>query len=360
MEEYTHFFNQVPEQEKCLGSPKASEDKKLELRLGPPGDFFSFKNITTASGIKRLLDQDRFEAKTGDGNWFSHSHEKQCKKLSGHEGSGEMVFSSPWSSSSSGSLHSSSFQREIQREKIQPKPSYLQCSTVVELQCPVKKPSSGPASASFPATTAAGTSNKRFAPAPVVGWPPIRSFRKNLASTSSRSSKMVVDDLPNKTPSEGCTKKPGNFRNDLFVKINMEGIPIGRKINLNAYDSYEKLSVAIDELFRGLLAVLAQREHSAARNGNKAKVDEAKANAGSSSGAGTGTGEYTLVYDDSEGDRILVGDVPWHMFVSTAKRLRVLKALNFPHNDLTTESNKLRTPHRSLFEIEDDEALSGE
>jgi auxin-responsive protein IAA len=34
----------------------------------------------------------------------------------------------------------------------------------------------------------------------------------------------------------------------------MEGVPIGRKINLNAYDSYEKLSVAIDELFRGLLA----------------------------------------------------------------------------------------------------------
>lgn len=38
------------------------------------------------------------------------------------------------------------------------------------------------------------------------------------------------------------------------MKINMDGVPIGRKIDLNAYDSYEKLSSAVDELFRGLLA----------------------------------------------------------------------------------------------------------
>jgi len=36
-------------------------------------------------------------------------------------------------------------------------------------------------------------------------------------------------------------------------------------------------------------------------------VKEANANAGSVSGSG----EYTLVYEDNEGDRILVGDVPW-------------------------------------------------
>lgn len=98
----------------------------------------------------------------------------------------------------------------------------------------------------------------RVAPAPVVGWPPIRSFRKNLASSSN--SKQTDADLPNKTPTEGCKLKPESFRNDLYVKINMEGVPIGRKINLNAYDSYEKLSVAIDELFRGLLAGYTQTQ----------------------------------------------------------------------------------------------------
>ncbi|OAY26774.1 auxin-responsive protein IAA2 [Manihot esculenta] len=341
MEEHNRFLNQIPKQEKWSGNQKASEDKKLELRLGPPGESFSIKNITTTNGIKRLLDSDRLE----DRNWFRNTHEKQCKKLSsGYEGSGEKVFSSSWSPSSCSI--SSAFQRETQREITQTKPSYLRCSTVAESQCPAdKKPESGPASASFPAATSGtrGPHDKRVAPAPVVGWPPIRSFRKNLASSSN--SKQTDADLPNKTPTEGCKLKPESFRNDLYVKINMEGVPIGRKINLNAYDSYEKLSVAIDELFRGLLA--AQRENSTARNGNK--INEAKANSGSS---GTRSGEYTLVYEDSEGDRILVGDVPWHMFVSTAKRLRVLKSYELSTEQLSVGSGeKEKTPLSSLVEI---------
>ncbi|KAG5244233.1 auxin-responsive protein [Salix suchowensis] len=175
---------------------------------------------------------------------------------------------------------------------------------------------STPASASFPATTDGTDScHKRCALAPVVGWPPIRSFRKNIASSSI--SKMVPE-LPNKTPKEGSSLNPDSFRNDLFVKINMEGVPIGRKINLKAYDSYDKLSVAIDELFRGFLP--AQRETGDPMS--ESKMDEAKENESSVSGSR----EYTLVYEDNEGDRVLVGDVPWHMFVSTARRLRVLKS----------------------------------
>jgi len=85
----------------------------------------------------------------------------------------------------------------------------------------------------------------RTAPGPVVGWPPIRSFRKNLASSSGSYSKPTVESQ-NK-PVETCKK-------GLFVKINMEGVPIGRKVDLKAYDTYEKLSTAVDELFRGLLA----------------------------------------------------------------------------------------------------------
>jgi hypothetical protein len=33
----------------------------------------------------------------------------------------------------------------------------------------------------------------------------------------------------------------------------MDGIPIGRKVDLTAYDSYERLSVAVKELFHGFL-----------------------------------------------------------------------------------------------------------
>jgi auxin-responsive protein IAA len=163
-------------------------------------------------------------------------------------------------------------------------------------------------------------SQKRTAPAPVVGWPPIRSFRKNLASTSSASKlsnpnspDMVNKNIPNdQNPVQTITKK------GMFVKINMDGVPIGRKVDLSAYGSYEKLSSAVDILFRDLLA--AQRDSSAGGIMNTAEEEKAI------TGVLDGSGEYTLVYEDNEGDRMLVGDVPWHMFVSTVKRLRVLKS----------------------------------
>jgi len=33
----------------------------------------------------------------------------------------------------------------------------------------------------------------------------------------------------------------------------MDGIPIGRKINLSAYNNYQKLSSAVEDLFCGFL-----------------------------------------------------------------------------------------------------------
>ncbi|KAI3777867.1 hypothetical protein L1987_47670 [Smallanthus sonchifolius] len=147
---------------------------------------------------------------------------------------------------------------------------------------------------------------KRSAPAPVVGWPPVRSFRKNIASSSSKPAPAKKEKMV-----DSCQK-------GFFVKINMIGVPIGRKVDLNAYDSYEKLFVAVDQLFRGLLA--AQNDTSGGRVNGNHEHDKAI------TGLLHGNGEYSLVYEDNEGDRMLVGDVPWHMFVSSVKRLRVIKS----------------------------------
>ncbi|KAH7686366.1 AUX/IAA protein [Dioscorea alata] len=163
-------------------------------------------------------------------------------------------------------------------------------------------------------SNAAGTNNgsqTRTTSVPVVGWPPIRTFRKNIASSSSKPSLAS----PNVVPKTEETLE--NCKKGLFLKINMDGIPIGRKIDLKAYNSYEKLSLAVEELFLGLLA--AQRDHQTIgiQDGSQEKQ--------AFKGLLDGTGEYTLVYEDNEGDRMLAGDIPWDMFVSTAKRLRVLK-----------------------------------
>ncbi|XP_042409740.1 auxin-responsive protein IAA6-like [Zingiber officinale] len=154
------------------------------------------------------------------------------------------------------------------------------------------------------------SSQTRAAAVPVVGWPPIRSFRKNLATNSA---KQAVEPETRRMVEE--VKVEGN--KGLLVKINMDGIPIGRKVDLKAYDTYEKLSNAVEDLFLGLFE--AQKDISA----NAIQKDEEAKKA--FTGLMDGSGDYTLVYEDNHGHRMLVGDVPWEMFVSTVKRLRVLK-----------------------------------
>ncbi|OMO66531.1 AUX/IAA protein [Corchorus olitorius] len=288
----------------------SSEEKKLELRLGPPGEdnWSNFKDMNS-----KTSNRERDESMLSLG-YFSSS-----MNSNGKQAHNNTVLSCPWAKNTH--QQPPSFLQfpsttpqslpVIAKESSQPC-----CTKAVDLQNAEKKAFSPP-----PANPAVppNTSQKRTAPGPVVGWPPIRSFRKNLASSSSSK---LASESPSVVPHKGSNEKAPAAEptsKGLFVKINMDGVPIGRKVDLKAYDSYEKLSTAVDELFRGLLA--AQRDSSAA-GGIVNKQEEEKA----ITGVLDGSGEYTLVYEDNEGDRMLVGDVPWHMFVSTVKRLRVLKS----------------------------------
>lgn len=38
--------------------------------------------------------------------------------------------------------------------------------------------------------------------------------------------------------------------------------------------------------------------------------------------------EYVLTYEDKDGDWMLVGDVPWEMFIDSCKRLRIMKSID--------------------------------
>lgn len=81
----------------------------------------------------------------------------------------------------------------------------------------------------------------------VVGWPPIRSFRKNIASSSSAKPSSEVKKIEIRGSATAATSST-------LVKINMDGIPFGRKVDLKTHNSYYKLSSAVDELFRDLFA----------------------------------------------------------------------------------------------------------
>ncbi|XP_050364027.1 auxin-induced protein 22D-like [Argentina anserina] len=102
----------------------------------------------------------------------------------------------------------------------------------------------------------------------VVGWPPIRSYRKNAMQA--------------------------------YVKVSVDGAPYLRKIDITVYKSYSELLKALEDMFKLTIGSYSERE-------------------------GYNGSEFAPTYQDKDGDWMLVGDVPWNMFASSCKRLRIMK-----------------------------------
>ncbi|XP_068650096.1 auxin-induced protein 22D-like [Aristolochia californica] len=117
------------------------------------------------------------------------------------------------------------------------------------------------------------------AKAQVVGWPPVRSYRKNTFQA----------------------KKAEAEASGMYLKVRMDGAPYLRKIDLKVYQGYKELLKALESMFKCfIIGELSGKE--------------------SCSGS-----EYALTYEDKDGDWMLVGDVPFDMFISSCKRLRIMK-----------------------------------
>lgn len=73
--------------------------------------------------------------------------------------------------------------------------------------------------------------------AQVVGWPPVRSFRKNMFVAQKRSG-------------EESSEKNSPINHPIsFVKVSMDGAPYLRKVDLKMYNSYPQLSDALGKMF---------------------------------------------------------------------------------------------------------------
>ncbi|GAA0171250.1 hypothetical protein Leryth_018627 [Lithospermum erythrorhizon] len=116
--------------------------------------------------------------------------------------------------------------------------------------------------------------------AQVVGWPPVRSYRKNALQQK---------------------KAESDASSVMFVKVSMDGAPYLRKIDLKGYKSYSELLNALENMFKcGTFGTYSERE-------------------------GYYGSEFAPTYEDKDGDWMLVGDVPWDMFINSCKRLRITK-----------------------------------
>ncbi|KAL3626492.1 Iaa13p [Castilleja foliolosa] len=173
----------------------------------------------------------------------------------------------------------------------------------------------------------------------VVGWPPVRSYRMNTLFSQSKTSNADEDKGVTGYENNEQSKKKTNHGNvdkiDAtvketrahigFVKVNMDGLKIGRKVDLNAHKSYENLAITLDEMFFN--------SSSTIRGSKEKPTQSLKLLDGSS--------EFVLTYEDKEGDWMLVGDVPWRMFIDTVKRLRIMR---------TSEANGLAPKFQERIE----------
>ncbi|XP_021892366.1 auxin-responsive protein IAA16 [Carica papaya] len=148
-------------------------------------------------------------------------------------------------------------------------------------------------------------SAKPPAKAQVVGWPPVRSFRKNIMAVQKTSA--------DETAPEKASGSGSNNNNNVFIKVSMDGAPYLRKVDLKMYKSYQELSDALGKMFSSFTI------GNCGSQGMKDFMNESKL-IDLLNGS-----EYVPTYEDKDGDWMLVGDVPWIMFVDSCKRLRIMK-----------------------------------
>lgn len=134
-----------------------------------------------------------------------------------------------------------------------------------------------------------------------MGWPPVRSFRKNIVNVQKTNNESEVD------------KSTSGGGNGAFVKVSMDGAPYLRKVDLKLYKSYQELSDALAKMFSSFTIDNCGSQVTKDFMNESKLIDLLNGS------------DYVPTYEDKDGDWMLVGDVPWEMFVQSCKRLRIMK-----------------------------------
>ncbi|GFY97063.1 indoleacetic acid-induced protein 8 [Actinidia rufa] len=271
--------------------------KETELRLGLPGS----KSPERQAGLGLSLFGNDLEDKPSSGfkSFVSGAKRGFSDAI---DGSGKWVFSGSDGSEadlgkSSGNLFSPRSGKNGLMESSSTQPSSCLAGPSVREVVPPPKPVQ---EKKIPVSTANQHGSAPAAKAQVVGWPPIRSFRKNTMATNSTKN---VDDYGKS--GSGC----------LYVKVSMDGAPYLRKVDLKIYSNYMELSSALEKMFSCFTIGQCSSQGLPGRDGLSESHLMDLLNGS----------EYVLTYEDKDGDWMLVGDVPWEMFSNSCKRLRIMK-----------------------------------
>ncbi|MCD7445790.1 auxin-responsive protein [Datura stramonium] len=261
--------------------------KATELRLGLPGSQSPERNTEPCPLVSIKLDERLlFSLRPAKDNDFSVS---QKTVVTGNK----RVFSDAMDGFPEGKFVPNSGPKVGSRKDTSgaqpPKDEATTQNAVQERPCAVNESSLNRAGSSSPANKAR-----------VVGWPPIRSFRKNTLAPTSKNNQEV----------DG---KSGSTA--LFIKVSMDGAPYLRKVDLRTYSAYQELSSALENMFSFTLGQYGSHGALGKEMLNESKLKDLLHGS-----------EYVLCYEDKDGDWMLVGDVPWEMFTDTCMRLRIMKS----------------------------------
>ncbi|KAK0572736.1 hypothetical protein LWI29_036363 [Acer saccharum] len=143
---------------------------------------------------------------------------------------------------------------------------------------------------------------------PVVGWPPIQSWRMKLLNHNHHhhhhhhgDDQVGVQMENNRNHNRMAhdhrhdQKENGGSNYSKYVKVKMEGVAITRKVNLRLYHSFHTLKNSLIPMF----AKYQKYEKQGVR--------------------------HTLTYQDNEGDWLLADDVPWRIFIESVRRLEIVR-----------------------------------
>ncbi|GMI81495.1 indole-3-acetic acid inducible 29 [Hibiscus trionum] len=119
----------------------------------------------------------------------------------------------------------------------------------------------------------------------VMGWPPIKTWRKKIFRQQHRVGRTEYNRV--------ADEENGG---SVYVKVKMEGVAITRKIDIRLYHSYQTLTNSLITIFT--------------KDRKCADDDHTR---------------YTLTYQDKEGDWLIAGDIPWQSFIKNVQRLEIVK-----------------------------------
>ncbi|CAO2203266.1 unnamed protein product [Urochloa humidicola] len=127
---------------------------------------------------------------------------------------------------------------------------------------------------------------------------------KSIPSTPRNQ---VLPDCPPIKPflRSALTAASARRRRTLFVKVYMEGVPIGRKLDLLLLDGYDSLLAKLRHMFKTPITYADVMEYHQ-------RIPREKA-------------AHVLTYEDQDGDWMMVGDVPWELFLACVKKLRIAR-----------------------------------